>query len=282
MMRYLMPSSEANDRSLFSMILQSMQPPGGGPGQQMHPDDDGFRGQDHPPHPFDLLNQIFNGGTGRHGDMVFSQDAFDRVMSQLMEQNGGSNAPPPASEEAIRSLEKKKVNQEMLGAEGNAECSICMEDVALNQEVTVLPCKHWFHGDCVVAWLKEHDTCPHCRSPISQHDQNQNQNQQSGPSRRRHSRRASSVSSPRAPPVEGSRYNPILLPESPSELREARRQYYGNPRERQMERPETMQHSSSHDSRRHRSGSGSGSNGANRNQAGGGVTGWIRDHMPFS
>lgn len=264
------------------MILQSMQPAGAGPGQQMHPDNNGFRGQDHPQHPFDLLNQIFNGGTGRQGDMVFSQDAFDRVMSQLMEQNGGSNAPPPASEEAIQSLEKKKVDQEMLGAEGNAECSICMDDVVLGQEVTVLPCKHWFHGDCVTAWLKEHDTCPHCRSPISPRDQNQNQNRQSGPSRRSASRRASSVSSPRAPPVEGSRYNPIHIPESPSELREARRQYYGSPRGSQMDRPETIQPSSSHDVRRHRSGSGSGSNGASRNQASGGVSGWIRDHMPFT
>lgn len=259
------------------MILQSMQPPGG-PGQQIHPDNDGFRGQDHPQHPFDLLNQIFNPGNGRHGDMVFSQDAFDRVMSQLMEQNNGSNAPPPASEEAIRSLEKKKVDKEMLGAEGNAECSICMDDVVLNQEVTVLPCKHWFHGDCVTAWLKEHDTCPHCRNPISDHDQNQH----SGPSRRRASRRASSVSSPRAPAVEGSRYNPIHIPESPSELREARRQYYGNPRDAQIERPETLQHASSHDSRRHGSRGGSENSGANRNQAGGGVSGWIRDHMPFS
>jgi E3 ubiquitin-protein ligase RNF115/126 len=127
---------------------------------------DEFHGQVHPPHPFGLLNQIFNSGNGRHGDMVFSQEALDRVISQLMEQSNSSNAPPPASEEAIRSLEKKMVDKDMLGTGGKAECSICMDDVALNQEVTVLPCKHWFHGGCVTAWLKEHDTCPHCRKPI--------------------------------------------------------------------------------------------------------------------
>ena len=256
------------------MILQSMQPPGG-PGQQMRPDEDGLRGQDHPPHPFDLLNQIFN---ARNGDTVYTQDAFDRVMTELMEQNGGSRAPPPASEEAIQSLEKKRVDQEMLGTEGSAECSICMEDVTLNQEVTVLPCKHWFHGECVVAWLKEHNTCPHCRSPISQDDPNQ----RPGPSRQRGSRRASSVSGPRPPPA-GYRYNPIRIPDSDSQLRASRLQFFGSNPHDLLEPPDPNHHSSSPDSRGHRSGSGGGgNNGASRNQAGGGMSGWLRDHLPFS
>ncbi|KAH8754799.1 hypothetical protein F5883DRAFT_572427 [Diaporthe sp. PMI_573] len=34
------------------------------------------------------------------------------------------------------------------------------------EEVTVLPCKHWFHGECVVSWLKMHNTCPICRASI--------------------------------------------------------------------------------------------------------------------
>jgi len=171
------------------MILQSMQPPG----QQNQQDNDEFHGQAHPSHPFSLLNQIFSPGNGQHGDMVFSQEAFDRVILQLMEQSNSSNAPPPVSEEDIRSLEKKMVDKYMSGTGGKAECSICMGDVALNQEVTVRPCEHWFHGDCATARLKEHDTCPHCREPISEHDQNQQPNA----SRCRYSRRVSSASSPR-------------------------------------------------------------------------------------
>lgn len=254
-------------------------PPGFGFGQQAQPDHDGFRDQAHAPYPFDLLHQIFNPGGGRHGDMVFSQDAFDRVMSQLMEQNNSSNAPPPASEDAIASLEKKQIDQEMMGTDGSAECSICMDDVPLGSEVTVLPCKHWFHGGCVTSWLKEHDTCPHCRKPIQDHGTNQ----QSGPSQSRGAnRRASSVSSPRAPATEGSRYNPIHIPESPSELRDARRQYYGTRHDGPTEQPNSRQYSSSHESPRHGPGNNNRNSEASPNPNNGGVTGWIRDHMPFS
>lgn len=228
-----------------------------------------------PPLPFDLLHQMLNPGNARAGDMVYSQEAFDRVMTQLMEQQSAGAAPLPASEQAIRSLQTKRVDREMLGDDGKAECSICMDNVEIGNEVTVLPCNHWFHGDCVASWLREHNTCPHCRKPIP-----------SSSERRRGSRRASSVSSPRASPTEGSRYNPIPIPESPSELRNARQQYYGR-RDYDTDRPENQRHSSSQsDLRRHSSrghhhqGGSSGSRGGANN--GGGVTGWLRDHLPFS
>ncbi|KAK5047964.1 hypothetical protein LTR84_006154 [Exophiala bonariae] len=275
------PPQGANLQDLFSMILQSMQQPAPPPGFGQHgqPDHDGIRGQAQVPYPFDLLHQIFNPGGGRHGDMVFSQDAFDRVMSQLMEQNNSSNAPPPASEDAIESLEKKKIDMEMMGNDGSAECSICMDDVPLGSEVTVLPCKHWFHGGCVTSWLIEHDTCPHCRKPIQEHGPDQ----QSDPSQpRTANRRPSSVSSPRAPTTEGTRHNPINIPESPSELRDARRQYYGARNDGSTEQQNSRQYSTSHESRRPGSGNNNGNSEANRSPTNGGVTGWLRDHMPFS
>ena len=233
-----------------------------------------------PPSPFDFLNQLLNPGNARSGDMVYSQEAFDRIMTQLMEQQNGSTAPPPASEDAIRSLRKKQVDREMLGDEGKAECSICMDEVEMGKEVTMLPCDHWFHGDCVTAWLKEHDTCPHCRKPITAED-----SQRPGISTQR-IRRASSVSSPRTTSYpQGSRYNPFSIPESPSELRDARQQYYGRQRNLDLDRPGPQRHSSSQsDLRRHSSRSHHGSTRDSRGggNSGGGVTGWIRDHLPFS
>ncbi|KAL8934020.1 MAG: hypothetical protein Q9211_005452, partial [Gyalolechia sp. 1 TL-2023] len=111
------------------------------------------------------LNQLFasvlNPANAAHGDVVYSEEALDRIISQFMEGQAGSSAPGPASAAAIEALPKKKVDKDMLGNDGKAECSVCMDNVELDDEVTVLPCQHWFHGECVGAWLKEHDTCPH-------------------------------------------------------------------------------------------------------------------------
>ena len=108
-------------------------------------------------------------GGGQMGDFVYSQEGLDRIVSQLMEQTSTSNAPPPATQADIDALPRKKVSEDMLGPEHTAECSICMDEVNIGEEVTELPCKHWFHHPCISAWLIEHDTCPHCRKGITHH-----------------------------------------------------------------------------------------------------------------
>ncbi|KAB5514966.1 hypothetical protein GE09DRAFT_1161704 [Coniochaeta sp. 2T2.1] len=112
---------------------------------------------------------------GDNGDAVYSQEALDRIISQLIPQ---SSKAPPASEESIAKLGKRKVGIEDLGSDGKVECVICVEELHVGDEVTVLPCKHWFHGDCVTLWLKEHNTCPICRTPIETDSRNNRQGDQ--------------------------------------------------------------------------------------------------------
>jgi E3 ubiquitin-protein ligase RNF115/126 len=117
------------------------------------------------PNALSILSLILN---TRDRNGVQSQEEMDRVITQLMEESlTTGTAAPPASENAIRSLPKKKVDKDMLGVEGKAECSICMDGVEVDIEVAVLPCTHWFHSDCIGAWLKQHNTCPHCRRSIN-------------------------------------------------------------------------------------------------------------------
>ncbi|MCJ1316790.1 hypothetical protein MMC15_002111 [Xylographa vitiligo] len=130
--------------------------PGGGPNAQMSP--------------LSIIHQMLNPANARSGDAVYTQEALDRVISQLMEQHSTSSAPGPASESAISSLPKVKLDESQLDSNGKAECSICMDSLSVGDEVTELPCKHWFHGDCVGAWLREHDTCPQCRRGIMPKD----------------------------------------------------------------------------------------------------------------
>ncbi len=126
-----------------------------------------------PPGPFmtqlhELLTTLLNPSAAVHGDAVYTQEALDRIITQLMEANPQSNAAPPASAEAIEKLEKKPLDEKMMGVDGKVECTICMDELHKGDEVSVLPCKHWFHPECVNIWLKEHNTCPMCRTPIEE------------------------------------------------------------------------------------------------------------------
>jgi hypothetical protein len=134
------------------------------PGHHQH---EHFHGAEAPINPLVHLFAHMIPGHGQVGDAVYSQEALDRIISQLMEQNQSSNAPGPASQEDIAALPRKEVSVEDLGSEGRAECSICMEEVNIGEQVTELPCRHWFHHECISAWLSEHDTCPHCRKGIT-------------------------------------------------------------------------------------------------------------------
>lgn len=120
--------------------------------------------------PIHLFARLLDPAHAAHGDAVYTEEALDRVITQFMEQAQGSGAPGPASPEAIAKLPKKAADKSMMGSDGKAECSVCMDNVDIGDEVTVLPCSHWFHGECVGAWLKEHDTCPHCRQGIMPKD----------------------------------------------------------------------------------------------------------------
>lgn len=55
-------------------------------------------------------------------------------------------------------------------AEGEFDCSICLDKVHIGQQITILPCSntvnHKYHVKCIQPWLKEHNNCPQCRAKI--------------------------------------------------------------------------------------------------------------------
>ncbi|XP_027338073.1 E3 ubiquitin-protein ligase RING1-like [Abrus precatorius] len=69
--------------------------------------------------------------------------------------------PPPATSSAIAALPMVKLTQADLASDPN--CPICKDEFQLDMEVRELPCKHYYHSDCVVPWLRMHNTCPVCR-----------------------------------------------------------------------------------------------------------------------
>lgn len=196
--------------------LHAAQHHAGGAEAHFHGDHDHDGRAQVPAHPFLQLFSSLGmvGPGGQMGDFVYSQEGLDRIVSQLMEQTASSNAPPPAPQTDIDNLPRKKVDEEMLGAEHTAECSICMDEVNIGEEVTVLPCKHWFHHQCVSAWLGEHDTCPHCRKSISKPSEQSHNPPPSEPQTSPRAQASGSRSMPGAFDVSGSGtpQDPFVVP----------------------------------------------------------------------
>lgn len=109
---------------------------------------------------------LFNPAHAISGDAVYSQEALDQIITNLMEAHPQSNAAPPASTEALANLSRRPVDASMLDGDSKTECTICIDDMKVGDLAAFLPCKHWFHEACVVLWLKEHNTCPVCRASI--------------------------------------------------------------------------------------------------------------------
>jgi len=72
----------------------------------------------------------------------------------------------PTGRDVISNIVKDKFKP---GEYGDTECTICMVDYEPNDEITPLPCdgRHFFHTTCIENWLKNNNSCPLCKKPIT-------------------------------------------------------------------------------------------------------------------
>ncbi|GAA6061160.1 hypothetical protein JCM10212_005746 [Sporobolomyces blumeae] len=124
---------------------------------------------------FSLMNAFgLNGGqvvggpgfgiAGNAGDYVWGGEAnFQALLNDLMEQAAGRAGPAPAPDDMIEKLPRVEVTRELLGHDTVKDCTVCQDDFQLSETLVSLPCRHLFHPDCIVPWLKQSGTCPVCR-----------------------------------------------------------------------------------------------------------------------
>lgn len=49
----------------------------------------------------------------------------------------------------------------------NTDCAICLEEIRLFSNISILPCRHGFHIDCIQELTNSHHyNCPVCRASI--------------------------------------------------------------------------------------------------------------------
>eukprot|EP00824_Muranothrix_gubernata_P006410 TRINITY_DN18252_c0_g1_i1.p1 TRINITY_DN18252_c0_g1~~TRINITY_DN18252_c0_g1_i1.p1 ORF type:complete len:287 (-),score=41.71 TRINITY_DN18252_c0_g1_i1:49-816(-) len=106
---------------------------------------------------------------GSMGDYFLGPGAgLENLISQLMERDPNRFGPPPASKVAVTNLVERTVTQ--TEAESGAECAVCKEGFPSGQSVREMPCHHFFHAECLLQWLKRHNSCPVCRYELPTDD----------------------------------------------------------------------------------------------------------------
>ena len=74
----------------------------------------------------------------------------------------------PVTEKLLNELPEIKIQNVNKLENDKKRCNICLEDFSNGEKVLVLPCLHIFHTNCIKEWFKSNNTCPLCKSQITE------------------------------------------------------------------------------------------------------------------
>ena len=74
----------------------------------------------------------------------------------------------PVTEKLLNDLPEIPIQNVNKLESDKKRCNICLEDFVNGENVLVLPCLHIYHTSCIKEWFKNNNTCPLCKSEITE------------------------------------------------------------------------------------------------------------------
>ena len=107
-----------------------------------------------------IMSMILNSHFQRENDYPNVDNMSYEELLALEERIGNVNNG--LNDEQIKKLKRDYFDKKKY----NDLCIICQNNFKDKEKVLVIPCKHCFHEDCIVPWLKNKKQCPFCKSEV--------------------------------------------------------------------------------------------------------------------
>lgn len=89
------------------------------------------------------------------------EPSLEEMIQELRQNERGGSGPGPTPTDVIEALPVLILTRAHLI--NDSYCPVCKEEFVIGMEVKELPCRHFYHSDCIVPWLHIHNSCPVCR-----------------------------------------------------------------------------------------------------------------------
>lgn len=100
------------------------------------------------------------------------EPSLEEMIQELTQNDRAGPGPGPAPAAVIEALPILILTAAHLM--NDSHCPVCKDEFEIGGEARELPCKHFYHSDCIVPWLHIHNSCPVCRYELPAANASQN------------------------------------------------------------------------------------------------------------